>query len=77
MNPTHIKTNPNTAKVGDTILFDDYKKGLVIKVLNNTVIADISLMEGYDFHLMGHERQVVHHTKYEVISSAEQNQTND
>lgn len=61
------KPNPNTARPGDIISFGDGYVGEVIKVLNNTVIADITNMEGYDFKTHGWERQVVHHTKYKVI----------
>lgn len=60
--------NPNKAKIGDTIVFNN-KQGEVVKVLNNTVIADISNMENYSFRLMGHERQVVHHSEYTVVPS--------
>lgn len=59
--------NPNSAKPGDIISFGENKKGIVVKVLNNTVIADITIMENYNFHKMGYERQVVHHSKYKVL----------
>ena len=59
--------NPNSAKPGDFVGFGNDLRGVVIAVLNNTVVADITIMEDYDFDKMGHERQVVHHTKYKVI----------
>lgn len=59
--------NPNTAKPGDIIAFGDGLKGVVVAVLNNTVVADITIMPDYDFKRMGHERRVVHHTKYKVL----------
>ncbi|WP_121616617.1 YkvS family protein [Virgibacillus halodenitrificans] len=64
------KPNPNTAKPGDFISFGEGFVGEVIKVLNNTVIADITKMEGYSFRIHGWERQVVHYSKYEVIKRA-------
>jgi uncharacterized protein YkvS len=70
MSKKNTKPNPNTAKPGDIIAFGDGYIGEVIKILNNTVIADITIMENYDFHVHGWERQVVHHSKYKVIKSA-------
>lgn len=60
--------NPNKAKIGDLIEFEDNKQGVVVKILNNTVVVDISYMENYNFHTMGHERQVVHYSEYKVLS---------
>lgn len=64
------RKNPNTALPGDIISFGDGLVGEVIKVLNNTVIADVTAMEGYSFKVHGWERQVVHYSKYEIIKSA-------
>lgn len=59
--------NPNNAKPGDIVSFGDELRGVVVAVLNNTVVADLTIMENYDFNLHGHERQVVHYTKYKII----------
>ncbi len=55
------------AKVGNIITFNDGMRGRVVAVLQNTVVADLTIMPEFDSLKREFEREVLRHEEYSIV----------
>lgn len=55
------------AKVGNIITFNDGLRGKVVAVLQNTVVADLTVMPEYESLKLEHDREVLRHEEYKIV----------
>lgn len=55
------------AKVGNIITFNDGMRGRVVAVLQNTVVADLTVMPEFDSLKLEFEREVLRHEEYSIV----------
>ena len=55
------------AKVGNIISFHDGMRGKVVAVLQNTVVADLTIMPEFETLKLEKDREVLRHEEYEIL----------
>lgn len=55
------------ARVGNVISFKDGMQGRVVAVLQNTVVADLTIMPDFETLKLEKEREVLRHEEYKVV----------
>ncbi|MFA8438615.1 YkvS family protein [Pueribacillus sp. YX66] len=55
------------AKVGNIISFRDGMRGKVVAVLQNTVVADLTIMPEFESLKLEKDREVLRHEEYRVV----------
>ncbi len=55
------------AKVGNIISFRDGMRGKVVAVLQNTVVADLTIMPEFETLKLEKDREVLRHEEYKII----------
>lgn len=55
------------AKVGNIITFHDGLQGKVVAVLQNTVVADLTIMPNFESLKLEKDREVLRHEEYSIV----------
>lgn len=55
------------AKVGNIIEFNNGLQGKVVAVLQNTVVADLTIMPDFESLKLEKDREVLRHDEYTII----------